>query len=161
MGQEKPYKNKNAINNGVRISGRGKKWCMYLGHIVEIFDAYLMYILYRELIILLSKEQNLGTKGQGYHTKIAHTFPRCFTTFPTVIFFMHTLPTWSYTSLGHCPPEAHVALLNILQAKSFSAISAIKNRCFHLPVPQLENVGISARVDVNYFQMFSLYSGEK
>ncbi|KAF6280885.1 leukocyte cell derived chemotaxin 2 [Rhinolophus ferrumequinum] len=32
-GQEKPYKNKNAINNGVRISGRGKRWCICLGHI--------------------------------------------------------------------------------------------------------------------------------
>lgn len=33
LGQEKPYKNKNAINNGVRISGRGKRWCICLGHI--------------------------------------------------------------------------------------------------------------------------------
>ena len=39
-----------------------------------------------------------------------------------------------------------MALLNILQAKSLSAILAIMNGCFHLPVPQLENVGISARV---------------
>uniref|UniRef100_A0A2K6G3V5 Leukocyte cell derived chemotaxin 2 n=1 Tax=Propithecus coquereli TaxID=379532 RepID=A0A2K6G3V5_PROCO len=29
MGQEKPYKNKNAINNGVRISGRGKRGEVY------------------------------------------------------------------------------------------------------------------------------------
>lgn len=33
MGQEKPYKNKNAINNGVRITGRGKRRCICLGHI--------------------------------------------------------------------------------------------------------------------------------
>ena len=41
VGQEKPYKNKNAINNGVRISGRGERCCLYLGHMLEMFDAYL------------------------------------------------------------------------------------------------------------------------
>lgn len=29
VGQEKPYQNKNAINNGVRISGRGKRGGVY------------------------------------------------------------------------------------------------------------------------------------
>ena len=57
MGQEKPYKNKNAINNGVRISGRGKKWCMYLGHIVEISNAYLMCILYREVSFFFQRNK--------------------------------------------------------------------------------------------------------
>lgn len=53
VGQEKPFKNKNAINNGVRISGRGKRCCMYLGHILEITDAYLCnaYPMHRSFIL--------------------------------------------------------------------------------------------------------------
>ncbi|KAF0878615.1 LECT2 protein, partial [Crocuta crocuta] len=34
VGQEKPYKNKNAVNNGVRISGRG--FCIKMFHIKAI-----------------------------------------------------------------------------------------------------------------------------
>lgn len=41
VAQEKPYKDKNAINNGVRLSGRGKRWCIYLGHRLDVFGAYL------------------------------------------------------------------------------------------------------------------------
>lgn len=53
VGQEKPYKNKNAINNGVRISGRGKGWCIYLERILEMFDAYLFnaYSIQRRFIL--------------------------------------------------------------------------------------------------------------
>lgn len=48
MGQEKPYKNKNAINNGVRLSGRG--FC------VKIF--YIKPIKYKGSI---KKGEKLGT----------------------------------------------------------------------------------------------------
>lgn len=89
MGQEKPYKNKNAINNGVRISGRGKKWCMYLGHIVEISNAYLMCILYREVSFFFQRNKTSGTKGQGYYPK-TYIFQDISPLSPTVIFHTYT-----------------------------------------------------------------------
>lgn len=48
VGQEKPYRNKNAINDGVRLSGRGKS--IDLGHGLVLRLSYLMQVPHTEVL---------------------------------------------------------------------------------------------------------------
>lgn len=62
--QAKPYVKENAINNGVLIAGRGKRWFLSLGHIQRcLMFIYWMHIPYIEVSYFFQNDKNLEHNG--------------------------------------------------------------------------------------------------